>query len=330
MGNVSSMFSKSTPDPAAYSNQAAVNAQLQSAIVDLSGTIGRINTAITAAANFNTTRNNLNALKQRAVALQSSAPTMSPVDIEQKRGAIEAELGILQSSITANADMGASDERRLAVSELRTRVAEINADPDISETIKKGYTDFSAQVDLSGSMTAASIRGTLSGMDSAARIDRYKDFVFARMLKFSASVAFQVLYYVILSLSVLFGGIIVSNMYVQEDFWAGRLYYFVYGMAFFPIALLVGMFRPPPWLATIMPFYDISRDGPKSESYWHFIYTLFGVPLFGYNPTMNGSKWNIWTMSILLTISLAFFTYMRGLGKVVPLTVAPTPVTKTV
>jgi hypothetical protein len=328
MGNALS-FSKSTPapDPAAYANQAAISAQLKTAITDLSGTIGRITTAIASSTTFMTTLSSLNALKQRALALQSAAPTMSPVDIEQKRGAIEAELGILQASITANTDIGATGQRALAVSELRSRVAEVNADVNTSAAIKKGYTDFSATVDLSGGMTASAIRGTLSSMDSAARTERYKDFIFTRMLAFSTSIAFEILYYVILSLSVLFGGIIISNMYIQEDFWAGRLYYFVYGMAFFPISLLVGIIRPPPWLATIMPFYDRTNEAP-SKSYWNFIYVLFGVPLFGYNPMVAGSKWNIWIITIILTIALAFFTYMRGIGRVVvPVAPAPAPAT---
>jgi len=304
------MFSKSAPDPAAYSNQAAVNAQLQSAIVDLSGTIGRINTAITAATGLTSTLANLNTLKQRALALQSSAPTMSPVDIEQKRGAIEAELKILQASITAKADISSSTERGLAVSELKDRVKEIQADSNASAAVKKQFTDFSSVVDLSGGMTASSIRGKLASMNSDANIDRYKDFIFTRMLNFSTSIAFGLLYYVILGLSILFGGIIVSNMYFQDDFWVNRLYYFVYGMAFFPISLLVGIIRPPPWMATIMPFYDVSHEGP-GQSYWHFIYTLFGVPLFGFNSAGTGSKWHIWVISLILAICMSIATYMR-------------------
>ena len=318
MGNVSSVFSKSEPDPAAYSKQAAVNVQLQSAIVDLSGTISRINTAITDAAGFKTTLSNLNALKQRATTLQAAAPSMSPVDIEKTRGNIEAELKVLQASITTKADISASDERGLAVKELKDRVEEIKADKNVSDPVKKEFTDFSAAVDLGG-MTASDIRSRLVIMNRSADIDRYKDFVFTRMLTFSASIAFEVIYYTTLTLCILFGGIIVSNMYF-EDFWAGRIFYFVYGMAFFPLSLLVGIVRPPPWLATIMPYFNRSLEVPVdiSGASPSFLYTLLGSPLFGYTPAdaQKGNRWPLRFISIMLAILFSIFTYMRGLGKV--------------
>jgi len=325
MGNVSSMFSKPATDPAAFEKQAAVNAQLQVVIVDLSGTISRINTAITGATGLQTTLANLNALKVRATSLRSAAPSMSPVDIEKARGNIEAELTVLQASVTSKADISASGERGLAVKELRDRVDEIKADPNASDPIKKEFTDFSAAVDLSGGMTASFIRGRLSSMNNSANIDRYKDFVVTRMLTFSATIAFEVLYYTILVLSILFGGIIVSNMYFEEDFWAGRLYYFLYGMAFFPISLLVGIVRPPLWLATIMPFFDRSVESPvqtvSGASSQSFLYRLIGSPLFGYTPpTPNhpsmSSSWRLRLISVVLAIFFSILTYMRGLGKV--------------
>jgi len=323
MGNVSSVFSKSEPDPAAYSKQAAVNVQLQSAIIDLSGTISRINTAITDAAGFKGTLANLNTLKQRATTLQAGAPSMSPVDIEKARGNIEAELKVLQTSITSKADISASVERGIAVREVRERLEAVKADTMISVPIKKQYTDFSTAVDLSGGMTASSIRSKLSAINRDADVDRYKEFVFTRMLKFSASIAFVVFYYATLTLSILFGGIIISNMYFEEDFWAGRVFYFVYGMAFFPISLLVGIISPPQWLATIMPFFDRSLEGPSVDisgaSTHSFLYTLLGSPLFGYNPPTSAtskSSWPLRLLSIVLAILFALFTYMRGLGKV--------------
>jgi hypothetical protein len=325
MGNVSSVFSKSAPDPAEFEKQKAVNAQLQIVIKDLSGTIGLIDAAITSAAGFSTTLSNLAMLKQRAIALRSAAPNMTPVDIETKRGAIEAELKILQASITKKADISSSDDRGLAVSQLRDRVREVVADPNVSAKMKKEFSDYSATVDLSGGITASAIRGKLSSLNRDADIDRYKDFVFTRMFKFSASIAFVVLYYATLTLSILFGGIIVSNMYFEEDFWAGRLFYFVYGMAFFPISLLVGIIKPPPWVAAIMPLFNKALESPRGpEDPGNPLYNAIGSPLFGYNAVdaQSGSRWPMRVISIILAILFSLFTYMRGLGAVKPATPA--------
>jgi hypothetical protein len=63
----------------------------------------------------------------------------------------------------------------------------------------------------------------------------------------------------------LLGGIIVSNAYAADYFWAIKLYYFIFGAAFFPISLAYGAFKPPLWLARIAPLQSmVPREVPTS------------------------------------------------------------------
>ena len=61
------------------------------------------------------------------------------------------------------------------------------------------------------------------------------------------------------------GGIIMSNAYAADYFWAIKLYYFIFGAAFFPISLAYGAFKPPLWLAKIAPLQSmVPREVPTS------------------------------------------------------------------
>lgn len=56
-------------------------------------------------------------------------------------------------------------------------------------------------------------------------------------------------------LGAIVGGIITSNIFVKEPFWAIKIYYFVYGAAFFPVSLAMGAYNPPNWSAGIIPLF---------------------------------------------------------------------------
>lgn len=61
-----------------------------------------------------------------------------------------------------------------------------------------------------------------------------------------------ILFFVVLTAAIL-GGAIVSNTFIEETT-AYRLFYFVYGAAFFPFSILYGIFDPPEWRSTIFPW----------------------------------------------------------------------------
>jgi hypothetical protein len=54
------------------------------------------------------------------------------------------------------------------------------------------------------------------------------------------------------------GGVIASNIYATESFWAIKLYYFVYGAALFPVSLAIGAYNPPTWAAGFIPLNTTS------------------------------------------------------------------------
>ena len=74
-----------------------------------------------------------------------------------------------------------------------------------------------------------------------------------------------VLFYISVPLGFLFGGIVTSNIYASDHFWAIKVLYFVYGAAFFPAPLLYGAWKKPLWLSGIIPLKSlVPRIIPES------------------------------------------------------------------
>jgi hypothetical protein len=64
-------------------------------------------------------------------------------------------------------------------------------------------------------------------------------------------------FYVSLIFIAVWGGIMASNMCIEAeaDFLLGRIWYFVYGIIFFPIIIFVSIMKPPFWVSGIFPLY---------------------------------------------------------------------------
>jgi len=76
-----------------------------------------------------------------------------------------------------------------------------------------------------------------------------KTFVFRKLV--------PIAFYVTLFFSVVWGGILCSNMYVEaeKDFLGARVWYFVHGMIGFPLVLAYSLFKPPYWVSGVFPLY---------------------------------------------------------------------------
>jgi len=80
----------------------------------------------------------------------------------------------------------------------------------------------------------------------------------ARMIKtFIYRKLIPLFFYITLIISIIWGGVICSNMYVdaEQDFLGGRVWYFIHGMIGFPLAIAYSIFKPPYWVSGIFPWY---------------------------------------------------------------------------
>jgi len=88
----------------------------------------------------------------------------------------------------------------------------------------------------------------------------------------------------------IFGGIVVSNTYIEESFLI-RVFYFIYGAALFPISLIYGIFYTPTWHSALFPLFEKTKAN---------------IPLFSYKkPTaLDPSGGNKFPLMICCIINL--------------------------
>jgi hypothetical protein len=60
------------------------------------------------------------------------------------------------------------------------------------------------------------------------------------------------------------GGIVASNSYLPVELYSpyNRAYYFIYGMLFFPIPMIMNIVKPTEWYATVCPLFSNDGTGP--------------------------------------------------------------------
>jgi hypothetical protein len=76
-----------------------------------------------------------------------------------------------------------------------------------------------------------------------------KNFIYRKLV--------PIAFYLALAFSIVWGGIVCSNMYVEAEkgFLAGRIWYFIHGMIGFPLVLVYSIIKPPYWVSGIFPWY---------------------------------------------------------------------------
>jgi hypothetical protein len=77
-----------------------------------------------------------------------------------------------------------------------------------------------------------------------------------------------ILFYTVLGLSILWGGIVCANMYVdsEKDFLFARIWYFIHGMIGFPGVILYSIVKPPFWVSGIFPWRALVKEDLISEA----------------------------------------------------------------
>jgi hypothetical protein len=92
-------------------------------------------------------------------------------------------------------------------------------------------------------------------------IRNFKAFIYRRLVPAA--------FYVTLIFSIVWAGVICSNMYVEpeKDFLAARIWYFIHGMIGFPAVIAYSLIKPPYWVSGLFPLYPrvASVEQPKEN-----------------------------------------------------------------
>jgi len=77
-----------------------------------------------------------------------------------------------------------------------------------------------------------------------------------------------ILFYTVLGISILWGGIVCANMYVdnEKDFLFARIWYFIHGMIGFPGVILYSIVKPPFWVSGIFPWRALGKEDLISDA----------------------------------------------------------------
>jgi len=277
------------PNPAAYSDAAAVASQQTQAVAGLQSTVAIANTALTLAKTSGITSPTL--LKLQDISTQgnkllSQASTMTPATLEARRSKLESDLVTTQFTATQEQYKDAVKSTTDVYGKIATRVAEVHTDKTTSVTLLSQYdtllTDVSGALKLladspptypvpsSGSSGSSpppyaipatptdfqDRLDTLDGLKEAEEGQGFNPNRILRRLKFwSYEYLFTALLGIFLFSCCLFGGIITSNMYADAEklYIGNRIFYFIYGALGFPFSILGGCIKPPFWVASIFP-----------------------------------------------------------------------------
>ena len=181
-----------------------------------------------------------------------SVANLGPDIVAKRRKAINDMLTEIESNAVKYDEETARNERSQAVTTIERRVAEINSDSNVPDYIKQLYRDIDVKDE---NISPDKLIDALAGADDALLVHEDKQFEFVRLIKRAWRISSDYIYRILVLFAIIFGGTILSNAYIHEEFWAIRFYYFVYGVIFFPLALIYGAVNPPAWNATIFPMY---------------------------------------------------------------------------
>ena len=279
------------PPASAYADQKAETANLADAKSQLAGVTSSLGLALTAAKLAGVDTTNLDNLNAEAASLASA--NLTAAQLEAKTTALTAKLATAQATQDAKRHEDAIAAQQAAVTTIQTRVALIKKDSTTSSPLLMQYTDLQKTsetalatlkaapakqgVDISGNAPdipdPATFLSQLEDLDTAKDAEENKTFNWTRFGKKVTSV--MMFYGTILSvaLGVILGGIIMSNTFANDSFWGIKLYYFIYGAAFFPLSLIYGAVKSPYWVSGLLPLYSLDPTPVQAGG-------AFGLPSF--------------------------------------------------
>jgi len=186
----------------------------------------------------------------------SQVSSLGPEIVAKRRAQINTMLsGIEAAALKHDSDVEA---RKLADAKLvvEARVRQIRVDTSVPKEIKDKY----ELILEDKNATPDSLIDSLANVDDELLVYENKELNVWRLVKRAWRLASDYIYYILLFTCILFGGIIISNVHIHETFLPIRIYYFIYGTAFFPASLLYGIVNPPEWNAKLFPVYQIVEN----------------------------------------------------------------------
>lgn len=188
----------------------------------------------------------------------SSVAGLGPDIVANRRAKINTMLTNLERAALAHDEAAATKKMNDAKAIVTARIKVISADTSIPQSIKDEYNLILRDKDAS----PEDLLDSLANADDSLLVHENKEFSGWRLIKRAWRMSAEYIYYILLLVSALFGGVILSNMYIKESYLPIRAYYFFYGTAFFPISLFCGIVNPPEWNATIFPWFQVPGPEP--------------------------------------------------------------------
>lgn len=275
------------PPASAYADQTAETANLAHAKTQLADVTSTLGLALTGAKLAGIDTTNLDNLNAEANSL--SGVNLTAAQLQAKTTALSAKLATVQATQDAQRKAAALKAMQDAVTAIKKRVAAIKVDTTTSAQLLQKYKDLEGTAETaltnlkaapakkegfatgSGSGSGSTTDNTpppeipdpeallsqLDDLDTAKEAEENKSFNWTRFGKKITSV--MMFYGTIISIAIgaVLGGIIMSNIYASDPFWGIKLYYFIYGAAFFPLSLIYGAVKTPYWVSGIIPLYSL-------------------------------------------------------------------------
>jgi len=295
------------PSPAAYSDASAVATQKAQVVTGLQGTLAAISTALMGAKTMGFPAAQIDSLRQHVAdgtALLGQAATMGPAALQVKVSELESKFASSQFNITQNNynSRVASLEKILIT--VQEQVTAVRTDTISVELLSKyetllidtqtALTTLKASPPIyrnpsdSGSGSSAYIIPTvLSANDIQDRLNALNDQKdeeagsgtnikrwYENFTRWLSRHFIKYFIYITIFASMILGGIITSNLYLEVESGAvlSRIFYFIYGAIFYPVALIYSCIpgtpsnilnpltawpgKTPYWSAGLIPLYQ--------------------------------------------------------------------------
>jgi hypothetical protein len=301
------------PNPAAYSDASAVATQKTQIVTTLQVTLAAMSTALMGAKTMGFPGAQIDSLKQHVAdgtALLSQAANMGPAALQAKVSELESKFASSQFNITQTNYNSKVSALQAVINKVQTRVTAIRADtttsPDLLAKYNTLLTDAQAAVatlqasppvykapsDSSGSSALYTIPIVLEPVNIQDRLDALDDEkdnevgsgtnltrLYDRIKRWVNTHFITYFIYITIFASMILGGIITSNLYLEVESSAvlSRIFYFIYGAIFYPVPIAYSCMPTMPSITSPIPSW------PGMVPYW----SAGLIPLFQRTPVIT-------------------------------------------